>query len=146
MFPNAPRILLIDDNRHGLPARRCALQEAGYEVETAGGGDAGLRKFFDGQFDAVVTDYRMPEVNGSEVLRAVRQHNGGIPVVILSGQTKKLGLTEQSTGADAVLAKGPAEERDLIRAIDRLVRKTPGRSRSTAAPARAHVLAVSAKK
>jgi CheY-like chemotaxis protein len=102
--------------------------------------------FFDRQFDAVVTDYRMPEVNGSEVLRAVREHNGGIPVVILSGQTKKLGLTEQSTGADAVLAKGPAEERDLIRAIDRLVRKSPGRSRSTAAPLGARVFAVGGRK
>jgi len=146
MFSNAPRVLLIDDNRHGLPARRCALQEAGYEVETAGGGNAGLELFFDRQFDAVVTDYRMPEVNGSEVLRAVREHNGRIPVVILSGQTKKLGLTEQSTGADAVLAKGPAEERDLIRALDRLVRKSPGRSRSTAAPSGARVFAVSGRK
>jgi CheY-like chemotaxis protein len=146
MFSNAPRILLIDDNRHGLPARRCALQEAGYEVETAGGGDAGLKKFFDGQFDAVVTDYRMPEVNGSEVLRVVREHNGRIPVVILSGQTKQLGLTEQSTGADAVLAKGPAEERDLIRAIDRLVRKSSGRSRHLATPLRAQAAAAGGKK
>ena len=146
MFSNAPRILLIDDNRYGLPARRCALQEAGYEVETAGGGDAGLRMFYGGQFDAVVTDFRMPDVNGSQVLKAIRQHNDRIPVLILSGQTKKLGLTEQSTGADAVLAKGPAEERDLIRAIDRLVRKSPGRSRSTATPARTHVAAASSKK
>lgn len=143
---HAPRILLIDDNRHGLPARRCALQEAGYEVETAGGGSAGLKKYFAGQFDAVVTDYRMPEVNGNEVLRSIREHNGKIPVVILSGQTKKLGLTEESTGADAVLAKGPSEERDLIRAIDRLVRKAPGRSRATAAPLRLHPRAASGKK
>ena len=146
MFSNAPRILLIDDNRYGLPARRCALQEAGYEVETAGGGDAGLRMFYGGQFDAVVTDYRMPEVNGSQVLQAVREHNHRIPVVILSGQTKKLGLTEASTGADAVLSKGPAEERDLIRAIDRLMRKLPGRSRSMATPVGARVLAVGGKK
>ena len=102
--------------------------------------------FYGGQFDAVVTDFRMPDVNGSQVLKAIRQHNDRIPVLILSGQTKKLGLTEQSTGADAVLAKGPAEERDLIRAIDRLVRKSPGRSRSTATPARTHVAAASAKK
>jgi len=146
MFSNPPRVLLIDDNRHGLPARRCALQEAGYEVETAGGGSAGLEKFYGAQFDAVVTDYRMPEVNGSDVLKAVRKVNRRIPVVILSGQTIKLGLTEQSTGADAVLSKGPAEERDLIRAIDRLVRKLPSRSRSTAAPARTRVALMSGKK
>lgn len=143
---HAPRILLIDDNRHGLPARRCALQEAGYEVETAGGGSAGLTKFFSGQFDAVVTDYRLSEVNGSEVLRAVKEHNGRIPVVILSGHTGKLGLTEESTGADAVLAKGPAEERDLIRAIDRLVRKSSGRSRSIATALRTHPPAVNGKR
>ena len=87
MFSNAPRILLIDDNRYGLPARRCALQEAGYEVETAGGGDAGLRMFYGGQFDAVVTDLDMRGMDGFELIRLMRDDDRlrSVPVICLSG-------------------------------------------------------------
>jgi hypothetical protein len=50
--------------------------------------------------------------------------------VILSGYVKSLGLTEESTGADAVLSKGPTEGQDLVRAVARLLRKKkPGSQR-----------------
>jgi hypothetical protein len=55
-------------------------------------------------------------------------------VVILSGYVKSLGLTEESTGADAVLAKGPTETQDLLRAISRVLRKKkPGSQRGRSA-------------
>ena len=120
-----PRILLIDDNKHGLVARRSVLEDLGYAVETARSGRAGLEKFDREPFDLVVTDYRMPEVSGLEVLQEIRERNKRVPVVILSGYAEKLGLTQKSTGADAVLAKGPTEAQDLVRAVARLLKKKP---------------------
>lgn len=122
-----PRILLIDDNKHGLIARRKLLEDAGYQVETARGGREGLEKFQQQPFDVVVTDYRMPDVRGSKVVSKIHEQHPHVPVVILSGYVEPLGLTQESTGADAVLAKGPREDRDLVRTIARLIRKTPGR-------------------
>ena len=120
-----PRILLIDDNKHGLIARRNVLEDLGYAVETAESGRSGIEKFDREPFDLVVTDYRMPEVSGLEVLQKVRERNKRVPVVILSGYAEKLGLTQKSTGADAVLAKGPTEAQDLVRAVARLLKRRP---------------------
>ena len=138
MFHNSPNILLIDDNKHGLIARQAGLRERGYRVEIACGGKAGLSKFDEGDFDLVVTDYRMPDVSGAQVLQGVRERRPGIPVVILSGFAAKLALTRQQTGADAVLMKGPSELDDLLRAVGRLLKKRPasaGRSGTSAAAA-----------
>lgn len=120
-----PRILLIDDNEHGLMARRTLLEEQGYQVETATCGREGLSKFSEQEFDLVVTDFRMPDFRGSQVLRRIRKQSEHIPVVILSGYVEKLGLTAESTGANAVISKGPQEEQDLIRVIARFTKKKP---------------------
>jgi len=122
------RILLIDDNKHGLVARRTVLQENGHEVTAAGSGQDGLDLFASGPFDLVVTDYRMPEVSGQQVIRKIRQQSPQIPIILLSGFVEPLGLTELSTGADVVLSKGPSEVQELLRAIARLSkRRVPGK-------------------
>ena len=128
MNTRSARILLIDDNKHGLIARRTLLEEQGYEVETAANGSIGLEKFDRQAFDVVVTDYRMPKMNGGKVLEAMRTRDPRIPVVILSGYAKKLGLTQKTTGANAVINKGPSEGSDLIRTVSTLLnRKRPHR-------------------
>jgi CheY-like chemotaxis protein len=122
MHPS-PKVLLIDDNRHGMIARRTVLEEAGYEVETAKDGREGLEKFAAAAYDVVVTDFRMPNAGGAEVLKQVRLADRRVPVVLLSGYVRHLGLNEESTGADVVLAKGPTEAQDLLRAVARVLRK-----------------------
>lgn len=119
------QILLIGTNRHGLVARSSVLEDLGYVVETAKNARSGLEKFGRKPFALVVTDYRMPHISGLEILQRIRKKNRLVPVVILSGHAEKLGLTQKSTGADAVLAKGPTETRDLIRTVTRLLRKKP---------------------
>ena len=119
-----PRILLIDDNRHGMIARRDLLESKGFEVKTAVSGASGLRAFDDeGEFDVVVTDYKMPTMGGREVLQAIRNRRPEVPVVILSGCIEQLGLKEElSQIADAVLFKGPGELDDLLRTVSKLVK------------------------
>ena len=119
------RILLIDDNRHGLGARRVLLEDLGYQITTARCGEEGLTEFEKAAFDLVVTDYRMPDLQGSEVIKRIRTLNAQVPIVMLSGYVEKLGLTKDQTGADMVLSKGPNEDRDLARSIARLVKKKP---------------------
>lgn len=120
-----PRILLIDDNKHGLWAHRTLLEQQGYEVAIASCGQDGLAQFAKQSYDVVVTDYRMPDLNGSEVIAQIRSLNKEVPIVMLSGYVEKIGLTEEQIGADIVLAKGPDEDRDLMRAVRRLVKKKP---------------------
>jgi len=134
------RILLIDDNRHGLVARRSVLEQHGHKVVVASTGQDGLDQFDEQAFDIVVTDYRMPGVSGQQVIRKLRQQSPRTPIVLLSGYVEAMGLSEQSTGADIVLSKGPREVQDLLRAVARLSKrrapaKPPAAERARAAAA-----------
>lgn len=135
MVRNSPRILLIDDNEHGLTARRNLLERDGYFVEVATCGKDGVARFESGRFDLVVTDFRMPDLNGPEVIDRIRERAPGVPIVMLSGYATILGLTERDTGADIVLSKGPRELSELVHAIARLVKRGPGTERGASAHA-----------
>ena len=129
------RILLIDDNRHGLVARRTVLEQLGHKVATATSGQDGIDQFQSQAFDLVITDYRMPDLSGQQVIRKLRQHTPKAPIILLSGYVETLGLSEQSTGADIVLSKGPGEVQELLRAVARLGKrrvpaKPPGAARA----------------
>jgi CheY-like chemotaxis protein len=117
----APHILIVDDNRDGLVVRRSLLQEVGYEVEIALSGEEGLKLFESHRFDVVVTDYKMPRMDGIELIRRLRALNANTRIVLLSGFVEPLGLTEEGTGADMVIAKSSHEPQQLVRAVKRLV-------------------------
>jgi CheY-like chemotaxis protein len=119
--PISPHILLVDDNHDGLLVRRAVLEEAGYTVQVARTGEEGLRLFQSAAFDVVVTDYRMPGMNGAELIACIRQTNPNARIVLLSGFVEPLGLTEENTGADSVIAKSANEPGHLTRAIKRLL-------------------------
>jgi len=126
---------MIDDNRYGLSARRAVLEAGGYQVVTALGGEAGVEAFERGSFDLVVTDYRMPGMNGPQVVDYIRSRSVEVPIVILSGFVRDLGLTPEEANVNAVLTKGPSEGDDLLRTVARLMKRRPGRARSGAADA-----------
>ena len=122
--PPTPNILLVDDNRDGLLVRRCLLEEIGCCVQTAASGEEGLKLFQATQFDVVVTDYRMPRMNGAELIQRIRLLDPNARVILLSGFVEPLGLTEESTGADAVIAKSASEPARLLRTVKRLANRT----------------------
>ncbi len=127
----APNVLLVDDNRDGLLVRRSLLEELGYTVQIAKSGEEGLKIFEGANFDVVVTDYRMPRMNGVELIERIRSVNANARIILLSGFVEPLGLTEANTGADVVIAKSSNEPANLVRWVKRLV------SRSTRKPAAA---------
>ena len=137
-----PNILLVDDNRDGLLVRKSLLEELGYCVQIASTGEEGLKFFEATNFDVVVTDYRMPRMNGAEFIRRIRALNVNAQVILLSGFVDPLGLTEGNTGADVVLSKSSNEAAHLVRWVKRLVnravpRKPPGTQKRAAPRARA---------
>ncbi len=124
--PSAPvhpgaTILLVDDNPHGLIARRTVLEELGYTVCTCAGGPEALELLARRPVDLVITDFRMPHMDGVELIARIRQMRADMPIVLLSGFVEPLGLTEQSTGADVVLSKSAGEVGFLMRSVRRLL-------------------------
>jgi CheY-like chemotaxis protein len=137
------RVLLVDDNVAGLAARCVVLEELGYETTRAECPAQALKLFQAAlkagrPFDLLVTDFRMPIMNGLELIQQVRAAAAGTPIILISGFVDALGLTEAGTGANVVIMKSANEVQHLVRAAKRLlgasaVRKPPRRTGVTAA-------------
>src|SRR5678816_2923511 len=103
------RILLVDDNLNGSSARKTVLEELGHKINVASSGAEALEQFDQHKYDLVVTDYRMPRMDGLELIVRLRKQTPDIPIVLVSGFVVTLGLNEASSGADAVIQKSANE-------------------------------------
>jgi CheY-like chemotaxis protein len=123
---NPVHILLVDDNRNGLMARKAVLAELGYRITTATRPTQALEAFRNDSFDLVITDYNMPEMKGIELIHHLRSDRPAIPVILISGYAEALGLNEANTRADAVIQKSANEVSHLVLAVARVLkRKAP---------------------
>ncbi len=126
-------ILLVDDNIHGVVARRSVLEEFGYHDTAASGGTEALELVNQHEYDLIVTDYRMPGMDGVALIGALRARDFKNPIILLSGFLNHLGLTEQTTRADMLIQKSANETDQLVRAVKRLLtmpKKPPAPQRS----------------
>ncbi|MCP5117874.1 MAG: response regulator, partial [bacterium] len=83
----------------------------------------GFKRFSDNTFDLVVTDYKMPKMNGVEFIAKARDLKPEIPIILLSGFADALGFDESNTGADIVIQKSANEVNHMVRGVRRLLRK-----------------------
>jgi CheY-like chemotaxis protein len=120
-------VLLVDDNHDGLLVRRALIEEQGIQVRIAENGEEGLRLFESCPFAVVVTDYRMPRMNGKQLIERLRQLDPNVRVILLSTLVEPLGLTEENTGADAVIAKNSREPVHLVRTVKRMLNRASSR-------------------
>ncbi|MDE2606481.1 MAG: response regulator [Burkholderiales bacterium] len=106
--PGALRILLVDDDALVLASLGSMLERAGHHVTSVSGGQQALAAFeqaLDTQpFDAVVTDWGMPQVGGGRIAQVVKQLRPATRVVVLSGLPPE-GIRGETASVDAVLAK-----------------------------------------
>jgi CheY-like chemotaxis protein len=113
LTPSTPNILLVDDNHDGLLVRRSLLEEIGCCVQIASNGEEGLRLFQAVKFDVVVTDYRMPGMNGGELIQQIRLLDPHARIILLSLCGPR--PHRQNTGADSVIVKSANEPVHLVR-------------------------------
>ncbi len=113
---------MVDDNRMGLTARKAVFEELGFEVDTVSTPDEALERAAGGDFDVLITDYRMTTMNGVDLIKKLREKESKTPVILLSGFVEALGLSEANTGADAVIQKSANELSHLVRAVKTLLK------------------------
>lgn len=126
-----PDILVIDDDRRVRDAMAELLRIAGHRVDTAASGEDGLSLFAGRRYDVVVTDVRMPGIDGWEAARAVRRSRPDVGVVVISGV---IGTGEPvpdvaDLGDITLLAK-PSRLEDVEAAIERAVLAAATRARA----------------
>ena len=124
------RVLLIEDDSATAASIDMMLKSEGFICDTTDLGEDGLEigKLYD--YDIIVLDLMLPDIDGYEVLRRLRAARVRTPILILSGlneldnKIKGLGF-----GADDFLGK-PFDRRELIARIQAIVRRAKGHSES----------------
>ncbi len=119
-----PRVLVVDDEDGVRSSLRMIFEYEGYEVLLAANGPVGLKLAEQEQPDLVFLDIKMPQMDGLEVLKKLKERDGSPPVVILSGHgTVKTAVEAVKLGAFDFIEKPPDSERILIAARNALGQK-----------------------
>lgn len=118
------RILFIEDDAMNRRVVRDMLHVAGLPLAEADGGVAGIAKLEKEGYDVLLLDLRMPEMDGFEVMRAIRGRDDGLkdlPIIVVTADASP-GLEQEclDTGADAVLFK-PIAMQSLFDTIAEIV-------------------------
>ena len=125
------RVLLIEDDSSTAKSIELMLKSEGYVIDVTDLGEDGLdlSKVYD--YDIIVLDLMLPDMDGYDVLKQMRDSKIETPILILSGlgemENKIKGL---GYGADDYLTK-PFDKRELIARIQAIVRRSQGHSQST---------------
>jgi DNA-binding NtrC family response regulator len=108
-------VLVIDDEPNILSSVRRALELEGYRVEVAGSGPIALKKLSDAEFDLVLLDVMMPEMDGLQVLAEIRQNHPQVATVMMSGNaTIDTAVTATKLGAHDFIEKPLSSDKLLL--------------------------------
>jgi DNA-binding NtrC family response regulator len=114
-----PVILVVDDETGILQTLEILLRAEGFDVHTAQGGKAALEKIPQLRPDIILSDIRMPQVSGVEVLAAAREHDGEVPVILMTAQaTLQTAMQAVNAGAFYYIQK-PFRNDELLAILRR---------------------------
>jgi DNA-binding response OmpR family regulator len=127
---NAIRVLLVDDEEDLLDIEEFYLRKGGYNVRTAPSGPAALDLMSKEDFDAIISDYQMPRMDGIQFLREVRVRFGSVPFILFTGRGREEVVIEAlNWGADSYLQKGGDVDPQFAE-LDSRVRQVVERSKA----------------
>lgn len=123
------KILVIDDENQIIRVMRQILAAHSYEVRTASDGEAGFELFNDWKPDLVITDLQMPNVDGLELCKKIREFSE-VPIIILSVKDDEKTIVEAlDTGADDYVTK-PFSSNELLARVRAGLRRIPQKNDS----------------
>ena len=118
------RILVVDDDDDVRGFLAEALEASGHEVEQAADGEQAYRRLLARSFHVLVTDLKMPRLDGMELLRRTRGEQPEVEIVVLTAHGKVAGAVEASKlGAFEYLEKPLESPEALRRVIDRAIER-----------------------
>jgi two-component system, NtrC family, response regulator PilR len=120
-----PNILICDDERSICEMLDITLRREGYKVETVNSGEAANRKLDSALFDVIVTDIRMPNINGVEVLRHAHKVSPDSAVILITAVDDYEAAVEavKAGGATDYIRKSPGMVDEVKLAIRRALEK-----------------------
>lgn len=122
-------ILCVDDNEQALAVRKFLLETRGYRVVTAVSAHDAIEVFRNGGIDLVLGDLIMPQMDGNEMVRRMKEIAPEIPMMLLSGTVKAF---DRACHADAFLPKGACTPVEMLERIRVMIARKRGPKKATA--------------
>lgn len=125
MLQREQSVLVVDDDRNFCRTLEDILKLRGFHVETVNRSEEALNALKDNHKDTVILDLRLGETDGVEVLKAIRQNNPSLPVILVTGYRQEMAEsidTGLTIGAYTCLYK-PIETSALIETLEELWKK-----------------------
>src|SRR5437868_3583695 len=94
-------VLVIDDDPQYRRMVRAMLESSGHDVRSANDGNDGIESFTERRPDLVITDMIMPELDGIETIRVLRDLDPSVPIIAISGGSGSVLMIARSAGAVA---------------------------------------------
>jgi len=118
-----PKVLIVDDEKSIVELARLYLTKAGYEVISAADGAEALKKVRAQRPDLVILDIMLPEVDGWEVCRRLRQSGDDVPIIMLTARGDDVDrIVGLELGADDYVVK-PFNPRELVARVRAVLRR-----------------------
>jgi DNA-binding NtrC family response regulator len=116
---NKQRILVVDDEKVMRDLVAKILGKAGHEAETAECGHAALDRLRAVHFDMVISDVKMPDMTGLELLKKIRQNHSPMAVVVMTGHADTYTIKDALMhGADEYITK-PFKHYEVVAVVER---------------------------
>jgi CheY-like chemotaxis protein len=121
--PRSIRVLLVEDDADVRAALAYALENGTFDVTPVGGPQEAIDTFVarQGRFDIVVSDIRMPEMNGEELILELRERNPKLCALLLSGDVSEIVARRHGLSRGVAFLQKPVKPAELIEVIERLV-------------------------
>ncbi len=116
------RVLVVDDEAAILRLVAAVLKQAGFDVVTAASGAAALDLAAQSLPDVIMLDLKMPDMDGPETLRRLRERGDDTPVIILSGYPDSELMHRALQFSPLMVLAKPAESGQLVEAVKRALK------------------------
>lgn len=114
-------VLLVDDEPQAIDAMGAYLREFGYRVSQATSGHSAFHLFESDPADIVVTDVRMPDGDGEELVRKLREVSPALPIVVVTGHIGTTESLEDAAAPALTILKKPISLATMAKAIEHLL-------------------------
>ena len=116
------KILVVDDDLFFMQMLRDVLEKHGHQVHSAPDGEIALKMFYDGDYEVIICDLIMPNMDGMELIMELRKNYPDVKIIAVSGGDKQLHASTYLTvtkdlGANYVFEK-PLSNSDILSAIE----------------------------
>lgn len=119
---SAPRILVVDDDPDSCLLTASLLRDDGHEVDTADGGLSALKLFGEESHDLVILDYRMPDMDGMDVLETMKSQWADVSTVFFTAYaTIDMVEAALAAGAKRVIPKD-SDNTELLKIVSELLK------------------------